>query len=100
MSGEAVAEYHHLGTYLKEKRAEIGMTQAELSKALNRVHSQFISNWERGLCTPPGHCWEDLIQILKLSRKALVDVMLRDSRTMIEAKIYKKTKKSHSVRAG
>lgn len=89
-----MAEFNHLGAYLREKRIDSGYTQAELASSLGDVHSQFVSNWERGLCAPPGHSLQKLIELLKLNREKLVDVMLMDSRSVIEAKVYKKKAKS------
>ncbi len=85
-----MAEFQNLGTFLKEKRLSSKYTQAELASSLGDVHSQFVSNWERGLCAPPGHCLPKLIDVLKLNRAKLVDVMLQDSKADIEAKVFKK----------
>jgi transcriptional regulator with XRE-family HTH domain len=89
-----MAEFRHLGAYLKQKRIEAGYTQAELASSLGDVHSQFVSNWERSLCAPPGHSLQKLIDLLKLNRDKLVDVMLMDSRAEIEARVYKKKAKA------
>lgn len=89
-----MAEFHHLGTFLKQKRIDSGLTQAELASKLGDVHSQFVSNWERGLCAPPGHSLHKLIDLLKISRDKLVDVMLADSKAIIESKVYKKKPKN------
>lgn len=89
-----MAEFHHLGAFLREKRIDAGYTQAELASSLGDVHSQFVSNWERGLCAPPGHSLQRLIDLLKLNREKLVDIMLMDARTEIEAKVFKKRGKS------
>ena len=89
-----MSEFHHLGSFLKRKRIDSGYTQAELASSLGDVHSQFVSNWERGLCAPPSHCFQKLIEVLKLSREKLVEVMLADSRVAIEAKVFKKKAKS------
>ena len=89
-----MAEFHHLGTFLKQKRVDAGYTQAELAASLGDVHSQFVSNWERGLCAPPGHCFQKLIDLLKLNRDKLVEVMLADARVEIESKVYKKKGKA------
>lgn len=83
-------EFSNLGNFLKNKRIERNLTQRELADALTDVHSQFVSNWERGLCAPPSHCFQDLIELLKINREALVNVMLEDSKATIEAKVYKK----------
>lgn len=87
-----MAEFSNLGTFLKQKRIDSGLTQNELATKLGDVHSQFVSNWERGLCAPPSHSFHKLIEVLKVNRQKLVDVMVEDSRATIEAKILKKKK--------
>ena len=91
-----MAEYKQLGLYLREKRLESDLSQAALARSLKKVHVQFVSNWERGLCAPPGHCFEKLIEILRLNREVLVHVMVRDSKSIIEARIYKMKSKKKS----
>lgn len=87
-----MTDFSNLGQYLKQKRLALKLTQTELAAMLGDVHVQFVSNWERGLCAPPNHCFEDLIEILDLNREKLVKVMLEDSKTIIEAKVYQKSK--------
>lgn len=91
-------EFENLGKYLKEKRVKSKYTQTELAEALGDVHTQFVSNWERGLCAPPSHCFHDLISVLKLNRADLVEAMLQDSKKIIESKVY--NKKSTRSKAG
>ncbi len=86
-------DFQNLGVYLKEKRLSAGFTQTELSQSL-KVHVQFVSNWERGLCAPPSHCFHHLIDVLALSRDQVVTAMVSDSKRSIEAKIFKKKKKT------
>lgn len=90
---KAAADFQNLGVYLKEKRLSAGFTQTELSQSL-KVHVQFVSNWERGLCAPPSHCFHHLIDVLALSREQVVAAMLSDSKRAIEAKVFKKKKKA------
>jgi transcriptional regulator with XRE-family HTH domain len=89
-----MAAFKYLGSYLRQKRLDSGYTQSELAASLGDVHSQFVSNWERGLCAPPGHSLHKLIDVLRLNRDKLVEVMLEDSRIVIESKIFKKKSKS------
>ena len=42
-----------LSKYLKEKRLSLGMTQKQCADRIGYETSQFISNWERGVSTPP-----------------------------------------------
>ncbi len=86
-------EFQNLGIYLREKRLSAGLTQTELSQSL-KVHVQFVSNWERGLCAPPSHCFHHLIDVLELNRDQVVSAMVSDSKRSIEAKVFKKKKKS------
>lgn len=86
-------DFHYLGNYLKEKRNNHGFTQAALAKKL-KVHVQFVSNWERGVCAPPSHCFHHLIEILALDREHTVEVMLSDAKNLIESKVFKKKRKS------
>lgn len=82
-------DYQNLGKYLKEKRISSGYTQSELAEKL-KVHVQFVSNWERGICAPPSHCFQQTLDILNADRKKIVSVMLLDSKRIIEAKIFNK----------
>ncbi len=83
-------EFTNLGKFLQSKRFESKFTQRELATKLDNMDSQFVSNWERGLCAPPSHAFEKIIEVLKLNREGLVEVMLADSRITIEAKVFKK----------
>ena len=82
-----MTEFLELGQYLKEKRQSEKLTQSELANKLGDVHTQFVSNWERGLCAPPGHCFSQLIEILNLNRNKLVKVMMNDSKKVILSKV-------------
>lgn len=84
-------EFQNLGSYLKERRLAVGLTQAEVSEKL-KVHTQFVSNWERGTCAPPSHCFHQAIEILEADKDKLVKLMVLDSKIVIEAKVFKKKK--------
>lgn len=89
-------EFTNLGAFLKKKRIDRNLTQRDLAYALEDVHIQFVSNWERGLCAPPAHSFEKIIEVLKINRETLVSVMLEDSRMAIEAKVYKRKNKRNA----
>lgn len=80
-------DFHHLGQYLKELRLKTGLTQTELAIAIN-LHSQFVSNWERGQSAPPSHCFQSVLDLLQADRDKVVKVMVMDSKKIIEAKVY------------
>lgn len=82
-------EYQNLGIYLQTQRIKAKLTQAKLAELL-KIHVQYVSNWERGICAPPSHCFQKALDILKVDRKKIVAAMLLDSKRTIEDKIFKK----------
>lgn len=84
-------EFQNLGSYLKERRLAVGFTQLELSEKL-KVHVQFVSNWERGACAPPSHCFQQALEVLEANKDKVVKFMILDSKLIIEAKVFKKKK--------
>lgn len=88
--------FQNLGTHLKQKRISAELTQAELADLL-KVHVKFVSNWERGLCAPPTHCLQQVLDILKADRKKIVAVMLLDSKRTIEEKIFENKSRKRSA---
>lgn len=85
------SDYHNLGTYLQTKRIAAKLTQAKLAQLL-KIHVQYVSNWERGICSPPTHCFQQALDILNADRKKIVAVMLLDSKMQIESKVFKNNK--------
>lgn len=74
------------GLYLKEKRISAKMSQSEVAERLGYTSSQFISNWERGLCSPPMDVLQRLIKIYKVDPRRLVQLILEDNeRALIAA---------------
>lgn len=89
-----MAEFNHLGAYLRQKRIDSGYSQVDLAEILGYSSSQFVSNWERGLAAPPDASLQILIKLLSLSREMLISAMMEDYKAKIEMRIYKKKKKS------
>jgi transcriptional regulator with XRE-family HTH domain len=85
-------EFEHLGQFLKAARAKSGLSQQAIGDKIG-AHPQFVSNWERGLCAPPNHGLEKVIQMLKLKKHELVEVMMMDENASIERKIYSNRKR-------
>ena len=83
-------KFEQLGQYLKECRVDKGLTQKALANKLGNIHTQFVCNWERGMCAPPNHCFVNLLQMLKVDRNKIVDIMLEDSRSEIESIVFGK----------
>lgn len=91
-----MSTYIHLSRFLKLKRLKAGLTQADLAKQLNGIHSQFVSNWERGVCAPPNNSLPKMITVLRINREELVELMVADSRIAIEEKVYLSSRRKKS----
>lgn len=74
-----------LGLYLKEKRVTSGLSQNSVADKLGYTSAQFISNWERGLCSPPMDILNKLIKLYKLDAKTLMKCMLEDTKRELAA---------------
>lgn len=82
-----------LGKILKEKREKVGFSQAEVSKKLGYSSPQFVSNWERGLSTPPVTSLRSIAQLYKIPPDQLFQIYLKTTLKNIEADLRKKFSK-------
>ena len=60
-----------LGSYLREKRRKRGFTQSEVASQLG-CHNQFLSNIERGVCSPPSDVLRSLVEIYDISESEVL----------------------------
>ncbi len=67
-----------LGEYLKEKRMESGFTQSEVADKLGYSSPQFVSNFERGLCSPPVSNLKTLVKLYKISTDEVVRLIIKE----------------------
>lgn len=67
---------NQLGNFLKDKRAAAGLSQADVAKKLGYSTSQFISNWERGLSTPPVSVLKILADMYEVSPDSMLKAVL------------------------
>ena len=76
-----------IGNYLRVKREAMKITQIELADKLGYATSQFVSNWERGLCRPPSDRLKQIVKLLKINRseflKLIMDVERREWESLI-----------------
>jgi transcriptional regulator with XRE-family HTH domain len=69
----------NLAEYLKQKRTEANLSQAEIAKKLGYSSAQFISNWERGKSAPPLRNLAALAELLGVRSDDLFAVFLKTS---------------------
>ncbi len=78
------ALHQSLGNYLKEKRIESGLTQSEVAKKLGYSTPQFISNFERGLCSPPLKNLKILVRLYKIDAAELMDLIMEEQENILQ----------------
>jgi len=86
-------KFGSFGSYLKTARESRNITQSELAKKLGYTTSQFISNWERGLCDPPFDAIPEISHFLGLSKRDIVNVILEQTKIDIENRFSRKAAK-------
>ena len=69
----------NLGDYLKSKRENASLSQGDVAKKLKYTSPQFISNWERGISSPPIKTLRLLSELYKVSTDELFKLILDHS---------------------
>lgn len=80
------------GKWLKQKRQDVNTSQREVANELGYTTPQFVSNWERGLITPPLTTCYILADLYNIPRgqmdTALIDAF-RDGLAVIKKEVKK-----------
>ncbi|MCH2535638.1 MAG: helix-turn-helix domain-containing protein [Bdellovibrionales bacterium] len=77
------ALHQSLGNYLKNKRNETGLTQSEVATKLGYSSPQFISNFERGLCSPPLKNLKTLVKLYKIPVEEIMTLILEEQESIL-----------------
>lgn len=91
-----------LGSLLKDKRVEKGITQMALARELGYSSPQFVSNWERGMCSPAFDTLPVICKMLGIPKKEIIEIILDETRNELEANFGRNVKskaRGHKVRA-
>ncbi len=76
------------GEYLLEKRERIGLTQGEVARALGYSSPQFVSNWERGTCSPPFKKIKKIAVIYEIPLDELYDVLSDSYQAFLRRELF------------
>ena len=86
-----------LGSFIRKMRLENDYSQAELAANLGYSSPQFISDWERGISSPPVKKLHKLAGLLKVKVDILFDLLVTLATEQLVdslSKEFKKIKKS------
>lgn len=64
----------------REARLKQGLNQGQLAQKLGYTSPQIVSNWERGLTTPPVKRLKKLCKVLKLKHGVIVEMFVDEYR--------------------
>lgn len=86
--------HQQLGEYLRDKRVHNGFTQAEIAGKLGYSSPQFISNFERGLCSPPLKNLKTLVKLYKIDASELIKLIIEEQKQALSSALLNHRSKS------
>lgn len=66
----------NLGKFLQDARIKVKLSQKEVADRLGYQTAQYVSNWERGVATPPGRTLRKLADLYRIPAEELYEVIL------------------------
>lgn len=92
-------ESERLGNYLRDKRVESGYSQNDVAGILGYKSAQFISNIERGVCSPPMKALKVFMDLYKIPKKEIFELLMVMKASELQNQIFgRKPKKVPTVR--
>lgn len=64
---------------LKTSRNNAGLSQKAISEKLGYTSSQFISNWERGVSSPPMDKLVEICSILSIPQEKMIETVMYET---------------------
>ncbi len=87
-----------LASFLKEIRKNAGLSQKEVADTLGYKSSQFVSNWERGLSSPPLTTLRRLARLYRIAENEMFsrirDIAVRELEDELRKGFYNDTLKA------
>lgn len=80
----------NFGKFLKDKREQMGLSQAAIAEKMGYTTPQFVSNWERGLAMPPMKTLKKLAEMYKIPQQELFDILLQATINQVKANLHRK----------
>ncbi len=79
----------NLGEFLKLKRENASLSQGDVAKKLKYTSPQFISNWERGVSSPPIKVLKQISTLYKVNSDEVFNLILEHSLTQLKSSMKK-----------
>jgi transcriptional regulator with XRE-family HTH domain len=78
-----------LAAFLKQAREKAELSQRQVADELGYQSAQFISNWERGISSPPMKTLKQLGELYYVSAEDLYEIMVEDTLRRVEADLHR-----------
>ena len=88
--------HQNLGHFLRKQREEAGLTQFEVAKKLGYTTPQFISNFERGICSPPLKVLKNLVKLYKMPAQDVIDLILKEQESALKSALFGRGRRAKS----
>lgn len=66
--------FYDLARLFRAKRIEANLTQSDVGRLLG-YRSQFIANWERGVCNPPPEAVAKMMHFFKVHEEVVLELI-------------------------
>jgi transcriptional regulator with XRE-family HTH domain len=76
--------HKEIGSFLKNKRVQKQLTQGQVAKLMGYSSPQFISNIERGVCSPPLKSLKKIASIYEIPEEELIDFILVKQKVVLQ----------------
>lgn len=77
-----------MAKFLKEKRSIASLKQSDVAKALGYSTSQFISNWERGISSPPVFILKKLSKLYQFSLQEIFTLLMNQREEELRRELF------------
>lgn len=84
--------FENIGEFLRSKREAKKLSQTDVAQSL-KVKPQFVSNWERGMSSPPTRLLKQIMKLFGISENELVNFMVQEYEAYLRQQIGAKKKR-------
>lgn len=84
-----------IGNYIRKCREKSGLSQGDVADALGYSTAQFISNWERGLASPPLTTLPRLQKLIGIKVNTFINLYVAETRRMIRQEMRRHVEETY-----
>ena len=74
-------------SFLQEARVRAGLSQKDVALELGYQTAQVVSDWERGVRSPPANCFRKLVKLYGVPVEQFFELLLEERKAILERKL-------------